>query len=181
MTLRDHKPNFAHKPTCRLTNPIKYNIGRFSKTILDRINNKITRASRFNQWRNTASVIEWFKALPLHQPRPPEQSTRLSFSLRHHQRRRTIIASCNTCKTFDPYAQTATLAKESRYKIWRPNGQLRRCWKMRASGKPFLLSQRQNLNINIGLYRDDGLAISNATPRETDNRKYAEVFFDEAS
>ena len=39
----------------------------------------------------------------------------------------------------------------------------------------------QNLNINIGLYRDDGLAISNATPRETDNRKYAEVFFDEAS
>ena len=35
----------------------------------------------------------------------------------------------------------------------------------------------QNLNINIGLYRDDGLAISNATPRETDNRKYAEVFF----
>ena len=36
-------------------------------------------------------------------------------------------------------------------------------------------------NINIGLYRDDGLAISNATPRETDNRKYTEVFFDEAS
>ena len=139
MTLRDHKPNFAHKPTCRLTNPIKYNIGRFSKTILDRINNKITRASRFNQWRNTASVIEWFKALPLHQPRPPEQSTRLSFSLRHHQRRRTIIASCNTCKTFDPYAQTATLAKEGRYKIWRLNGQLRRCWNMRACRKPFLL------------------------------------------
>ena len=39
----------------------------------------------------------------------------------------------------------------------------------------------QNLNINIELYRDDGLAISNATPRETDNRKYTEVFFDEAS
>ena len=39
----------------------------------------------------------------------------------------------------------------------------------------------QNLNINIGLYRDDGLAISNATPSETDNRKYTEVFFDEAS
>ena len=41
--------------------------------------------------------------------------------------------------------------------------------------KPFLLSQLQNLNINIVLYRDDGLAISNATLRETDNRKYAEV------
>ena len=49
--------------------------------------------------------------------------------------------SCNTCKTFDPYAQTATLAKESRYNIWRHNGQLRRCSNMRACRKPFLLSQ----------------------------------------
>ena len=40
----------------------------------------------------------------------------------------------------------------------------------------FLLSQLQN--INIGLYRDDGLAISNATPTDTEiqktpRRKYA--------
>ena len=32
-----------------------------------------------------------------------------------------------------------------------------------------LLSQLQDLNANIGLYRDDGLAITNATPRETEN------------
>ena len=32
-------------------------IGRISITILDRINNKITIASKFNQWNNTASVI----------------------------------------------------------------------------------------------------------------------------
>ena len=63
ITLRDHKSNFAHKPTCRLTNPTKSNIGRISKTILDRINNKITRASKFNQWSNTASVIECLKPL----------------------------------------------------------------------------------------------------------------------
>ena len=31
------------------------------------------------------------RILSLHQPRPPEQSTRLSFSLRHHQRRRNIM------------------------------------------------------------------------------------------
>ena len=35
----------------------------------------------------------------------------------------------------------------------------------------FLLSQLQSLNINIGLYRDDGLAISSSTPRETENIK----------
>ena len=35
----------------------------------------------------------------------------------------------------------------------------------------FLLSQLQHLDVNIGRYRDDGLAISNAAPRETENIK----------
>ena len=35
----------------------------------------------------------------------------------------------------------------------------------------FLLSQFQDLNINVRLYRDDGLAITNATPRDTQNIK----------
>ena len=35
----------------------------------------------------------------------------------------------------------------------------------------FLLSQLQNLDVNIGLYRDDGLAISNAATRDADNIK----------
>ena len=63
ITLKDHKPNFANKPTCRLINPTKSEIGRISKVTLDRINSKITRASKFNQWKNSSSVIEWFKAI----------------------------------------------------------------------------------------------------------------------
>ena len=35
----------------------------------------------------------------------------------------------------------------------------------------FLLSQLQDLDVNIGLYRDDGLAISNASPRRRENIK----------
>ena len=31
----------------------------------------------------------------------------------------------------------------------------------------FLLSELQDLNINVGLFRDDGLAITNTTPRDT--------------
>ena len=131
ITLRDHKPNFAHKPTCRLTNPTKSNIGRVRKIILDGINKKITRASKFNQWRNTASVIECLK--PLKQKKHhsficfdieefyPSISQDLlnkvldlasAYDITNDEE-----TSCNTCKTFDPYAQTATLAKESRYKI----------------------------------------------------------------
>ncbi|XP_022777694.1 loricrin-like [Stylophora pistillata] len=41
-----------------------------------------------------------------------------------------------------------------------------------------LLSQLKDLNINVGLYRDDGLAITNATPRDTENikRKICRIF-----
>ena len=35
----------------------------------------------------------------------------------------------------------------------------------------FLLSQLQDLNINVGLYRDDGLATTNTMPRDTENIK----------
>ena len=36
--MKDHKPNFANNPTCRLINPTKSEIGKISKQILDRIN-----------------------------------------------------------------------------------------------------------------------------------------------
>ena len=38
----------------------------------------------------------------------------------------------------------------------------------------FLLSQLQDLNTNVRLYRDDGLAVTNATPRKqrTSRKKY---------
>ena len=35
----------------------------------------------------------------------------------------------------------------------------------------FLLSQLQDLNINVGLYREDGLATTNTTPRDTEHLK----------
>ena len=48
ITLKDHKPNFTNKPTCRLINPTKSEIGKVSKGILDRINSNITKTRNFN-------------------------------------------------------------------------------------------------------------------------------------
>ena len=44
----------------------------------------------------------------------------------------------------------------------------------------YLLSQLQNLNINVGLYRDDGLAVTNQTPREAGmtKKKLCRIFKD---
>jgi len=42
---------------------------------------------------------------------------------------------------------------------------------LRLQEGSFLLSQLQQLNINEGLYRDDGLAVVNSTPRAIENIK----------
>ena len=62
-TLKDHKPNFANKPTCRLINPTKSKIGKVSKKILDRINSTIAKKHNLHQRENTAAVIDWFKSI----------------------------------------------------------------------------------------------------------------------
>ena len=52
VTLKDHKPNFNNRPTCRLISPSKSEVGIVSKNILDRINNQVRRATAVNQWKN---------------------------------------------------------------------------------------------------------------------------------
>ena len=63
VTLKDHKDNFLNHPTTRLINPAKNEIGRISKQILDQINSKLCEILKVNEWKNTASVIDWFKKI----------------------------------------------------------------------------------------------------------------------
>ena len=60
VTLKDHKENFERTLKCRLLNPAKSEIGSISKSILQNINSEIRKQTQLNQWRNTATVIEWF-------------------------------------------------------------------------------------------------------------------------
>ena len=64
VTLKDHKPNFKSKPKVRLINPAKNEIGRISKNILDKINHQLRDSLRINQWKDTSEVIEWFLKIP---------------------------------------------------------------------------------------------------------------------
>ena len=60
ITVKDHKENFPEKPTFRLINPAKSDIAKISKQYLDQINNELRTRFGLNQWRNSASVIDWF-------------------------------------------------------------------------------------------------------------------------
>ena len=61
VTLKDHKENFDNRPSCRLINPTKSDIGKISKQILEKINTKVRASANLNQWKNTNDVIQWFK------------------------------------------------------------------------------------------------------------------------
>ena len=60
ITLKDHKPNFENNPTTRLINPAKNEVGRISKSILQNINTKLRNHLQLHQWNNTSSVLTWF-------------------------------------------------------------------------------------------------------------------------
>ena len=61
VTIKDHKEGFPDKISCRLINPSKTDIGKISKQILDRVSNTILVKNKVNQWKNTYSVIEWYR------------------------------------------------------------------------------------------------------------------------
>ena len=63
ITIKDHKEDFPQKPSFRLINPSKSELGKVSKHILDNINKHIIEHTQPNQWKNSTSVIEWFEAI----------------------------------------------------------------------------------------------------------------------
>jgi hypothetical protein len=59
-----HKENFTSNLKCCLINPAKSELGKVTKVILDSINDTIRTVTKVNQWKNSLSVIEWFKNIP---------------------------------------------------------------------------------------------------------------------
>ena len=60
VTLKDHKDNFYNKPSCRLINPTKNELGKISKKTIEQINQGILKKIDVNQWKSTSNVINWF-------------------------------------------------------------------------------------------------------------------------
>ena len=61
--MKDHKENYGNRPSVRLINPVKNQIGRISKVILDKINAAIKSQLKLNQWKNTKGVVDWFVSI----------------------------------------------------------------------------------------------------------------------
>ena len=49
ISVKDHKDEFPNKIPCRFINPSKYNLGKISKVILDKINQHLVASTNINQ------------------------------------------------------------------------------------------------------------------------------------
>ena len=194
VTIKDHKSDFPNHIKCRLLNPYKVELGKVSHQILKNAVNVIRKQSHLNQWGNTYECIEWFKKIP--------QNERHSFIVFDIVSFYPSISDSLLNKTLDWAQQYITISEEERENIFEARKSLLyyggNLWVKKSDPNfdvpmgaydgaelcdivgLFLLSELQNLKLNatIGGYKDDNLAVSRASPRQTEmmKKKICEVF-----
>ena len=185
LTLKDHKPNFQNVQTCRLLNPTKSEIGQISKKVLEKIISTVREKTKFNQWRNTQAVIDWFKGI-----KDKKRFKFVQFDIVEFYpsiSENLLISALEFAQDFinisDDEKRIILQTKQSiLYKGGTPwikkgnkhfdvtMGSLDGAETCELVGL-FLLSKLQNLGLNLGLYRDDGLGVCTMTPRQIDKIK----------
>ena len=187
ITLKDHKPNFVNNPTCRLINPAKSEIGKISKKILDRVNSTITNHLNLNQWKNTRAVLNWFNGIE-----HKEKFTFIAFdvvdfypSISVDLLSEALQFASNYVNITDEEKHIILHAKKSLlYNMGEP-------WGKKASSDLFDVTMgsfdgaescelvgayllhhiKEKYGYNFGLYRDDGLGVTQASPRQAEQIK----------
>ena len=161
-----------------MINPTESEIGKISKQLLERINHDVKQKTTNNQWKNTQEVIDWFKKI-----RNKETSGFICFDIVDFY---PSISEDLLNKALD-FASTYTqISEENRNIIMHTKKAL-----LYDNGIPwckkshsvfdvtmgsydgaetceliglYLLSQMKEIDINVGLYRDDGLAVCQKNP-----------------
>ena len=185
VTIKDHKDNFPNTVSCRLLNPFKSEIGRISKIILDRINQNIRNGAGINQWQSTGAVQDWFNRLP-----PNTKHTFITFDVVDFYpsiTKKLLLDALRFASTYDSEISDSEIDIIMHTKNnllyhenvpWRkrdnednfdvPMGSMDGAETCELVGA-FLLSFLKPLfHDRVGLYRDDGLAVSDKTPRLTE-------------
>ncbi len=195
IAVKDHKENFENNPKTRLLNPTKPELGKVSKVVLERLNNSIKNKSKLKLWRNTSEVIQWFKSIE-----NKKQHAFLGFDVVEFYPSITenlLREGLEWAKTFEDISEdefnTILQVKHSLLyhanKAWVKKGDQFDVTMGSYDGAEtceliglFLLSKIESMNIglNAGLYRDDGLIVSDQTPRgiEQIKQKLSKIFKD---
>ena len=166
-------------------NPAKPELGRVSKKILEGKIQSIREKSQLNQWKNTTSVINWFKGL--------SDKKKLSFIIFDVEKFYPSISKNLLLKTLKWARKYVDLSDDEIEVIMAARKAF-----LYLDGEPwtkkgedifdvgmgffdgaeicemvglFLLEELQELGINVGIYRDDGLGVCDLTPRGVEKMK----------
>lgn len=187
ITMKDHKTNFDNKPSCRLINPTKPEIGRISKQILDRINTETLKHSKLNLWKSTDAVLKWFNNADINHRYisfivfdivnfyPSISKELLSKALTFAQQYSSIS---DLDKEIIMQAKASFLinddqawSKKATNRFDVTMGSFDGAETCELVGTFILHIINTSVNGQYGLYRDDGLGIIKATPRQVENTK----------
>ena len=185
VTMKDHKDNFMNNPKCRLINPTKSELGKVSKQILTKIVTALRMKTKMNSWKNTHSVIEWFEKLENKKNLVFIQFDIVEFypSISEELLKKALEYAKGyikiTAQDIKIILQTKKAFLFNSDQPWIKKGNKTFDVTMGSYDGAevcdlvglYLLSQLGNLDLLIGLYRDDGLAVSNLGPRQTEMRK----------
>ena len=185
ITIKDHKEDFMNATQTRLINPTKSHLGKVSKVKLEQLNQKIRAKANLTQWRNTDSTIKWFKDL--------DNKGSLSFLQFDIDSYYPSISPELLDKALNWASELVTITSDDRelyHQVkdsilfdrgtpWVKKGEKSFDVTMGSYDGAessdlvglFLLSQLKHLPASIGLYRDDGLGVSNLKPKENEKLK----------
>ena len=193
--MKDHKENFLNRPTTRLINLAKNDIGRISKHILQTINTSLSEKIKVNEWKDIEIVVNWFKKIPnkhlykflmfdINDFYPSIKDKLLWEAIRFAKRyisisRKDIEAIFHAKKSF-LYHNGEPWVKKRESNFDNTMGAYDRAEVCELIGifMLSLISKHTNKN-HIGLYKDDGLAIlKNTSGPEVDKlkKKFQKLF-----
>ena len=192
LTLKDHKENFVNNKPTRLINPTKSEIGKISKKILESVRDAVKEKTNIMQWKNTVSVLQWFKTIT-----EKQKYTFIQFDIVNFYpsiTEKLLTAALDWATTFAP------ITEEQRKTIfhvrqnflfnnsepWVKKGDKNFDVPMGAYDSAevcdivglYLLNLLKPIGIQVGLYRDDGLAISdkNGVGTEKIKKQITKIF-----
>ncbi|KAL9977640.1 hypothetical protein ACROYT_G015069 [Oculina patagonica] len=175
----DDRVNITAKP--------KSEIGKISKQILDRVNTTITNHLSLNQWKNTRAVLDWFNGIE-HKERytfiafyvvdfyPSISVDLISAALQFASSyvnitddERHIILHAKKSLL---YSKGESWGKKTTSNLFDVTmGSYDGAESCELVGAYLLHTIKEKHGYNFGLYRDDGLGVTQASPRQTERIK----------
>ena len=186
VTLKDHKENFQNSTACRLINPAKSELGKISKVILEKIVKQLTEKTSVKLWRSTQSVLDWFDDLD-----DKRNATFINFDIVDYYPSITEKLLNEALDFAAKYVKISQLDRDtiihakktllfSDANVWSKKTGIFDVTMGSYDGAEacelvacYLLYQlnEQLGHLSLGLYRDDGLAVSYQRPQQVEKDK----------